>query len=331
MSRLAPQDIDPITGVSFRIGPQDRVATAGSCFAQHIARTLRAKGFRYLVTEEGPADRGYGVYPARFGNIYTPRQLLQLFDRAYGLFAPVDEAWTLPSGALVDPFRPNVEPEGFADLNALAADRRQHLSAVRAMFEHCDVMVFTLGLTEAWRSTIDGAVFPLAPGVTGSPSSADGYEFHNFNVAEMLADMRAFIAKLQTVNPGVRIIITVSPVALMATYERRHVLVSTVYSKAALRVVAEELCHDQDGIDYFPSFEIINGPHHRQRYFADDLREVLPEGVDHVMSIFSHHYLNFDQPQQSQAAKPPEPIAREDNAERDALYDVICDEEALDI
>jgi hypothetical protein len=78
--------IDPLIDAPFRIAPQDKVATAGSCFAQNIARALQTSGFCYFVPESGPADlsdqeraaRNYGVYSARYGNIYTTRQLLQL-------------------------------------------------------------------------------------------------------------------------------------------------------------------------------------------------------------------------------------------------------------
>lgn len=77
VSALAPEAVDPVVDVPFRIGREDAVATAGSCFAQHISRTLVADGFRYLVTESRPAtegarDENYGVFPARFGNISTP-------------------------------------------------------------------------------------------------------------------------------------------------------------------------------------------------------------------------------------------------------------------
>ena len=79
--------IDPLIDAPFRIAPQHKVATAGSCFAQNIARALQTSGICYFVPESGPADlpeeeraaRNYGVYSARYGNIYTTRQLLQLF------------------------------------------------------------------------------------------------------------------------------------------------------------------------------------------------------------------------------------------------------------
>src|SRR5690349_13713160 len=79
-----PAAVDPVTSVPFTIAAADAVATAGSCFAQHLSNTLARQGFNYLVTEAAPlsagaADENYGVFPARFANIYNTRQLVQLF------------------------------------------------------------------------------------------------------------------------------------------------------------------------------------------------------------------------------------------------------------
>jgi len=336
---LPAEEVDPVSDVPFTIGRTDTIATAGSCFAQHIAKTLVKAGFHYLVTERTPAtahatDENIGVFPARFGNVYSVRQLRQLFQRAYGLFEPVDDAWQRADGRWIDPFRPRIQDAGFPSPEAVAEDRVVHLAAVRAMFETCDVFVFTLGLTETWIAREDGAVFPLSPGVE-APGRPDGdYAFHNFSVLEMVADLTAFLADLRTVNPGVRVILTVSPVPLIATYETRHVLQSTVYSKSALRVVAEEIVRSHQGVAYFPSFEIITGPHTRSRFFAEDLREVTDEGVQHVMALFRRHYLSDD------TAAAPRPVRTEDVvsegtraavAERlRSVQAVVCDEEALD-
>ena len=107
--------VDPVVGAKFSLGRHDRVATAGSCFAQHIARHLRGSGFDYFVTETAnpivPAPiaekYGYGIFTARFGNIYTSRQLVQTLHRAYGSFTPTDDVWVRGDGRLIDPFRPN--------------------------------------------------------------------------------------------------------------------------------------------------------------------------------------------------------------------------------
>ncbi|WP_267427352.1 GSCFA domain-containing protein, partial [Methylobacterium sp. GC_Met_2] len=75
---------------NFTISSDDRVATAGSCFAQRVAAALRASQFNYYVTETAPAGMShaqaqtlqYGTYSARYGNLYYTRQFVQLFDRA---------------------------------------------------------------------------------------------------------------------------------------------------------------------------------------------------------------------------------------------------------
>jgi hypothetical protein len=336
VSNVAPDVFDPVTDVPFTIGVNEKVATAGSCFAQHISRTLAAEGFKYVVTETAPQTRGaenenFGTFSARFGNIYTIRQLLQLFTRSYALWVPKDASWTRKDGAFVDPFRPQIQQCGFATVEELEEDRAVHLAAVREMFEDCDVFIFTLGLTEGWKSVLDGAVFPTAPGVIGSGNGK--YAFENFPVWSMVEDLKAFLTKLKNVNPNVRVILTVSPVPLVATYEPRHVLLSTSYSKAALRVVAEIVTNAFENVSYFPSYEIITGPQARGQYYADDLREVTPSGVAHVMSIFKLHYLNKEKVKPNSVHGRQNRAAVQGKPRRAQLaenFEIVCDEEILD-
>jgi len=339
IAKPAYADVDPVVAGKFVIAPQDKVATAGSCFAQHIARHLRQSGFQYFVTEAAHPlvehvaidDFNYGTYSARFGNVYTTRQLRQLIERAYGLFTPIEDIWPTAHDRCVDPFRPQIQPDGFACAAELSADRVQHLASVRRMVEECDVFVFTLGLTESWLSREDGAVFPVCPGVSGGEFDAKRHVFHNFTVAETEADLRAAIALIRQRNPAVRFVLTVSPVPLVATAEPHSVLVSTTYSKSVLRVVAEAVSSGDAGIAYFPSYEIITGSFSRGRYFADDLRSVTEEGVSHVMRLFMRHYTAA----QSGEVAPPPVSADDDEMKRHIasvrdMVRVICDEEALD-
>ena len=332
-------EVDPVGQFSLKISPETKVATAGSCFAQHIARHLKASGFNYHVAEDGHPilpdairlANGYGLFSARYGNIYTARQLHQLFERAYGRFVPQEGPWIDADGSVRDPFRPTVQPGNFASVAEMEADRAQHLAAVRRMFETLDVFVFTLGLTECWRSKADGAVFPLCPGVEGGTFDAARHLFYNQSVSHVVTDMQAFLDGLGKVNPAAQVILTVSPVPLMATAVRdQHVLSATTYSKSVLRVAAQSLVGANDFVHYFPSYEIITGSFNRGRYFAEDLRNVTEEGVAHVMRLFLKHAADAGQ------AAQEEPAAREadthDTMMRHAaaFVEVECDEAALD-
>lgn len=330
--------VNPVVGFPFKIAPKDKVATAGSCFAQHIARRLKASGYNYFVAEPGHAlasekvaeHFNYRIFSARYANLYTTRQLVQLIERAYGEREPANGYWSLPNGRFVDSLRPTIEPEGFSSVLELEADRRQHLASVRRMFEELDVFVFTLGLTEAWIDKVDGTVFPVCPGVAGGTFDPERHIFHNFGVAEVIEDLHVAIRRISQVNPTARFILTVSPVPLVATAEERHVLVSTTYSKSVLRVACDEIARAYpEQVGYFPSYEIITGSFNRGRYFGHDLRSVTEEGVSHVMRVFMETVSTGGSQE-----LPPVPVA--DDAELALLrlqqfQQVVCEEELLEL
>lgn len=328
-------EVDPVDPPPFALAAADRVMTAGSCFAQHIARYMRQSGFNAILTEtahpmirpEDAAAWNYGTFTARYGNIYVARQLLQLFHRAYGRFTPAEDIWEEADGHFIDPFRPQIQPGGFATRREYDLDRAQHFAAVRKGFETLDVFVFTLGLTEGWLSKEDGAVFPLCPGVAGGRFDAGRHEFHNFTVDEIVADLREFIGLLRGVNPKARVILTVSPVPLIATASGRHVLTATTWSKSVLRVAAGMLEAALPQVCYFPSYEVILGPQAGNAWLASDLRSVREEGVAQVMRLFFRHFTGTE-PVFSEAE---EPAARDLATEEMArVVRVVCEEEALD-
>jgi hypothetical protein len=329
--------VDPVVSFPLRVTPEQPIVTAGSCFAQHIARYLDKSGFNYLVTEPGHpllredlrAKFNYGVFSARYGNIYTSRQLVQLARRAYGTFEPVDDIWG-GKGKFIDPFRPTIQPNGFATKQEYYRDREQHFAAVRRALEELEIFVFTFGLTECWLDREDGAAFPLAPGVAGGKFSPERHVFANVGVDEVVGDIREFIELLRNANPKSKIILTVSPVPLFATAVDRHVLVSTTYSKSVLRVAAEVLTASLEGVYYFPAYEIVAGNFSRGAYFAEDLRSILEPGVEHVMSLFFRHAtVSGAKSQAAEQRAGKEKAAREFEREVEDLVAVLCDEELL--
>ncbi|MGZ3305850.1 MAG: GSCFA domain-containing protein [Asticcacaulis sp.] len=349
VSRVETHLFDPVTRVKFHISPKARVATAGSCFAQHISKRLSRIGFNYYVTETGEhlpeaerTARNYGVFSARYGNIYTTAQLHQLFDEALENRRMSDLSFQRPDGRYVDALRQQIQDDGFASPDDVTEDRRRHLSAVREMFAKADVFVFTLGLTEAWRERkapqggleswwrrLTGgagerpAVFPLAPGVVGGRFDPETYEFVNFGVDEVQGDLFAVLDKIKKINPGIKVLLTVSPVPLMATFEDRNVLVATTYSKAVLRVAAEAALKAYDWVDYFPSYEIITGSFSGGLYYEPDFREVNSLGVAHAMRVFVDNYVR-EKPKRDHARPSVKDIAASN------AIGVVCDEMVLD-
>ena len=337
ISRKNPEDVNLIVAPKFCIESTDKIASAGSCFAQYIAKVLVAANYEFVITESGPAtsealNEGYGIFPARFGNIYTTRQLRQLLDRSLNILNPIIKPWKRSDGKFIDPLRPTVQESGFITPNGALIDSKSHLNSVKKMFMDCDVFIFTLGLTEGWINKSNSIAVPVAPGVAGGLDEIGEYEFHNFSYQECFDDLIYFVDQIKAINPNIKIILTVSPVPLVATYEREHVLNATTYSKSVLRAAAGMVAKIRNYVDYFPSYELITGNFNRAKFYKDNLREIEPDGVSYVMSHFVNNYLNKSSiteppPSLDSSGHAPSPNIEKYQAD---ISNIICDEELLD-
>ena len=319
---------DPQGRVKFRLTPQTAIASAGSCFARRIAEDLRGFGFAYVVEEQGPSwldeetrrAYHYGLYTARYGDVLTAPQFEQLLLRALGRFSPRALSWSSQSGSFLDPFRPLIQPSGFASLEELEADRRAHLDAVVRAVRRSDVFIFTLGLTEAWVDCEDGAVYPVPPGRGRGTFDPEKVRFQNFTANETASAIERAFALLREINPSIKLILTVSPVPLAATYPGPHVLRATIYSKSALRVAAEIACSAHEDVDYFASYEIATANGFRPPFFDETGRSVTEAGVASVMKSFFMHYFELDREHLAKADRPA-------RAESEVVEP--CDEDAV--
>jgi hypothetical protein len=292
ITKVPATALDPVVSMPFAVSPHEPVAAVGSCIAQHIAHHLKSSGYNFLLAEP-PLSPTEPVFSARYGKIYTVRQLCQLLTGAYGLHRPATRVWRRPDGRFIDPLRPQLFPDGFGTADGVINARRDHLLAVRRVFQECRIFVFTLGLTETWLAP-DDTVLPVPPGVLGIEPTGGAPRFHNFSIGEMRADMDQFLSDFSAVNPEARVILTVSPVPLVATFEQQHVLVADAYSKAALRVLAEETAGAYKNVAYFPSYEIITAPQIRGAYFESDLSSVTEAGVSHVLRLFTAYMMGTE-------------------------------------
>ena len=333
--------LDAVYKKRFSIHPSDVIVTAGSCFAQHITRELKQHSFALLDLEpapEGlPVDQheryGYSLYSARYGNIYTPKQLVQLTAEAFGRRPMRVLPWQR-GDHWVDALRPSIEPDGFGSIAELTAHRRHHLDCVRDCLERMDVFIFTLGLTEAWRDRMTGSVLPVAPGVVAGEYDPKAVRFVNFGIRQTLKALERFLRLLKEHRPSrdcPRVLLTVSPVPLTATATDRHVLAATMESKAVLRVAAAELRRRHPNVDYFPSFEIVQHPAARPQFFDANLRSVSALGVRTVMDCFLRHH----PPSQTVGVEPPRGAASTElgtqtSIELSTEQALICEEELLD-
>ena len=324
-------------GKKFSFVSDEIFATAGSCFAQHFAKQLLLRGGKVLQAEErhplvpAEADHGYGAFSARYGNLYTVRQLRELLEQALGLRAPVFQTAQRKDGRWVDMLRPRAVPMGFESHEHACADRAYHLHAVRRMLGEMNVFLFTLGLTETWFNIEGDYCYPVVPGAIAGDFDANLHAFRNFRVSEVVEDLDQVVRLLTGQNRALKILLTVSPVGLVATAEPRSVIVSTAASKSILRAAVDEVVSAHHNVDYFPSYEIITSPPSQSRFWAEGLRDVTEKGVAAVMDIFFNSRMPAIAQKAPDASVPPQHQAQDDVARKlEAALTSECDEMFLD-
>ncbi|WP_298676010.1 GSCFA domain-containing protein [uncultured Lentibacter sp.] len=312
-------------------------ATYGSCFAQHISRAVQANGKPWINAEPAPASASpalakrynYGVYSARTANIYTARMLALWVALAQdGALCDTIEIWE-DAGRFRDSLRPTLEPEGFASRAECLEMLRSTARAFARSAKQAQVFVFTMGLTEGFAHATTGQPYALCPGTVAGRYDPTEHHFVNDGYPAVLKSMKKAIRGLRSLNPALKILLTVSPVPLTATATSDHVLLATQYSKSVLRAVATDLAASAPFIDYFPSYEIIAAPPTRGQFFEPNLRSVAPEGVALVMRHFFAGMRFTKKPLAAQDESAQDAAIRAEAAAEDlACEDILLDPEA---
>jgi hypothetical protein len=169
--------------------------------------------------------------------------------------------------------------------------RRSLINMVNQRVVQCRVVIITLGLIEAWRDTITDTFINTTPISEVFRRYPDRYEFHVTDFSQNLTNLEKIHALLERFgHPDIQIVVTVSPVPLMATFSGQDVVVANTYAKSLLRAVAQEWAAKHNNVHYFPSYEICQNSE-RAVVWEEDLRHVKNTTTDHIMNLFLDSYL----------------------------------------
>ena len=121
------------------------------------------------------------------------------------------------------------------------------------------------------------------------------YRFRVSRYVENLQNLERIHEIMAANNPDCRLIVTISPVHLWATFrEDADVISASCNSKSTLRAVADEFAAAHDNVFYFPAFEMatIYQPMLGQPIFAEGRENfhVNQETIDFIMNQFFAFY-----------------------------------------
>ncbi len=256
--------------------PQDTVVTLGSCFAEELREVLQAAGF------------GSDLFwvPAGLNNTFA------LLDFV---------SWSTTGTATHRAYRYERSAEG--EIVEWSAGHDQAWYA--RQFREARAFVFTLGLAEVWLDRQDGRVFWR--GVPEHVYDERRHELRLTSVAENADNLRQTIRLVREVNPTAAIVLTLSPVPLLATFRDMSCMTADCVSKSVLRVALDEVLGGAPrDVYYWPAFELVKwaGASFDWRAYGQDARHVQRYLVRCVMDAFVESFYGPEAAARLRAALP---------------------------
>lgn len=248
------------------IKKSEMVTAFGSCFAEHMRNYLSANGYK---TQYGVSKHLPIIYVAEgINNTYS---LLEQFNWAYGTESVSGEYWIHRDRKCYNP------SEEFRE-------------ETKKIFDETKVFIFTLGLSEIWYDKENGKVFWRGiPRYKYDPSK---HGFRLTTVEENTKNLDELVTRILEKNPDAKIIFTLSPVPLIATFRDVSCVAASLVSKSILRVSIENNVSkykETNKVFYWPAYEIV------KEFFTDafeeDNRHPKSEVIEFIQAEFSKYYM----------------------------------------
>lgn len=221
------------------ISKRTRFFTMGSCFARNLARSLQQSGY-----------------------VAQHMEISEYINTTFANRIFVD--WL--SGAEID----GAIRERIAELLPRGWSKENTLQIIK----DSSVFILTLGVAPAFFDRATGDFVLPRPSALNSRVLAEKYRYRTTSVQENVDNVLYLINFVRSISPGIKIVVTVSPVPLVASFEYESAVQADCLSKSTMRLVAHEVVHNSDVSDivYWPSFEVFRwaGSNASNFYAADD-------------------------------------------------------------
>jgi hypothetical protein len=274
------------------IMPSTPIASMGSCFAREIKRRLIQKNYSYITEETHHPAAVHAS--AAWERVYSTHCMRQIFEYTFENWEPDLRWWQAPkSGKIQDPYRRVIL---YDSLKEAEEDLKRHRRHSQLALTQAEVLILTLGLTEIWQDRADKSVICLPAGpYVNEGGDMSRYDFKVSRYGENLKNLERIHEIMTKHNPNCKLLVTVSPVNLWATFRKDlDVISASCNSKSTLRAVADEFTVRHENVFYFPAFEMatIYQPLSGLTYFSEG-RENFHVNKPTVKFIMNHFFKFF--------------------------------------
>jgi hypothetical protein len=291
-TRAEPQRLSPLAapdpGELFALRGDEKVFCIGSCFAREVETTLDRLGFEVLSMQaELPPSANHRIEDRRVFNKYNVGTVLNELRWALApeRFAYRHEAVLvdLPGDLRCGDLQ--LRGEQYLEPRPQAQALREAVNRFFGRLREAELVVLTLGLSEAWFDRDSGLYLNVAPSEHLVRLWPGRFELHVLDAASTLAMLDEIDALLRAaLGPSLKLLLTVSPVPLAATFRDQDVLIANSYSKSLLRACCDPFLATRPHARYFPSYECAMLSDPALVWREDDFRHVAPDFVDYLMA-----------------------------------------------
>ena len=245
----------------FRVSHTEKAMTIGSCFAENISGCMQRSGFNVDCNP--------------FGIVYNPlsvsRSLYRLLRNEVFDLSDIFQEKGIYSSFWHHSRFSETDPDRFlSGINTC-------LNKSSAFLRSAKLLIVTFGTA---------SVYFLKE--TGQPVSnchkqpADRFIRRRLTCAEIVSDWQGLLTDLQTVNPELRVLFTVSPIRHWKDGAHENQL-----SKSTLLLAVDEIIRENSFCSYFPSYELLLDDLRDYRFYADDLLHPSVQAIDYIWEKFS--------------------------------------------
>lgn len=275
----------PIAIPRFTIQPEDRVFCIGSCFAREIGEALARLDFNVLSLFDDLPKSAYRK--RRDVTMFNKYNVASIYNELYWAFHPEfychEQVLIETSSGYLQDYQ--LTGAGYADEPAAMKHFREVFNHAFQQIKQADLVVLTLGLSEVWFDKQTGLYLNMAVSKTLLKRYPDRFQLHVFDYEQTLSFLDDIYRLLEAnLKPNFRVLITVSPIPLNATFRQQDVLLANAYSKAVLRSAVERFVSDKSNVNYFPSYEFVTLSNPTLVWREDDYRHVDRSFIDYIMS-----------------------------------------------
>lgn len=248
------------------ISKNNNILAFGSCFAAEVSQYL--------------SNKNYSVYNKKYS---TDAHIIRYGEGMANTFTVLEQlSWAFENKNIEKNtwyYSPQKDERNDQDIRAQTLE----------LLNKIDVFVITVGLAEVWYNKINNQVFWKA--IPADQFNEDKHGFRLSSVEENTENLINIYSIIKKFKPDAKIIFTLSPIPLMATFRPQACITANSVSKSILRVSLDNLMfkfQKNKDVFYFPSYEITKD--YFIDPFMDDNRHLKRDCVLEIMKIFEKNY-----------------------------------------